>query len=62
MDTSAYGTRALSGDEIHTGLFFKSTSRPPLEDLEPVLEGPPLARWPPGLTDRADPGDSKKMI
>ena len=52
----------LWGEEIYTGLFFKSTSRPPLDDLEPVLEGPPLARRPPALTDEQIQGILKKML
>ena len=39
------------GDRIYTGLFFRSTDRPTLDGLEPVLQNaPPLARRPLGLT------------
>jgi 2-oxoglutarate ferredoxin oxidoreductase subunit beta len=39
------------GDTIYTGLFFRSTDRPTLDGLEPVLQNaPPLARRPLGLT------------
>jgi 2-oxoglutarate/2-oxoacid ferredoxin oxidoreductase subunit beta len=39
------------GDTIYTGLFFRSTERPTLDRLEPVLQNaPPLARQPLGLS------------
>jgi 2-oxoglutarate ferredoxin oxidoreductase subunit beta len=39
------------GDTIYTGLFFRSTDRPTLDRLEPVLQNaPPLARRPLGLS------------
>jgi 2-oxoglutarate ferredoxin oxidoreductase subunit beta len=40
------------GETIYTGLFFRSTDRPTLDRLEPVLQNaPPLARRPLGLSD-----------
>ena len=39
------------GDTIYTGLFFRTTERPTLESLEPILENaPPLSRRPLGLS------------
>lgn len=52
----------LWGDELYTGVFFKSTERPPLDDLEPVLEGPALVHRPLGLTDEQVQGLVKKMM
>ena len=45
------------GDEIWTGLFFQS-DRKSLDSMEPVLDGPPIARRPLGLSDE----QAKKLI
>jgi 2-oxoglutarate ferredoxin oxidoreductase subunit beta len=44
------------GDEIWTGLFFES-DRKSLDSMEPVLDGPPIARRPLGLS-----GDQAKKL
>ncbi len=38
------------GDEIPIGLFYQDTSRPSLEEMEPVLENGPIAHQPLGIT------------
>jgi 2-oxoglutarate ferredoxin oxidoreductase subunit beta len=55
---SACEKAMLWGDEIYTGLFFKNETRPSLDDLEPVLEGSPLAHRPLGLSAE----QSKKIL
>jgi 2-oxoglutarate/2-oxoacid ferredoxin oxidoreductase subunit beta len=51
------------GETIYTGLFFRSTERPTLDRLEPVLqEGPPLARRPLGLSDDQGQALMRRMM
>jgi 2-oxoglutarate ferredoxin oxidoreductase subunit beta len=51
------------GDTIYTGLFFRSTDRPTLDGLEPVLQNaPPLARQPLGLTAEQAKTLMKRMM
>jgi 2-oxoglutarate ferredoxin oxidoreductase subunit beta len=51
------------GETIYTGLFFRSTDRPTLDGLEPVLQNaPPLARRPLGLSDDQAKGLMKRMM
>jgi 2-oxoglutarate ferredoxin oxidoreductase subunit beta len=51
------------GDEIPVGLFYEDTSRPALEDLEPVLhEGVPLARQELGVPKEQGEAIIKKMM
>jgi 2-oxoglutarate ferredoxin oxidoreductase subunit beta len=38
------------GDEIPIGLFYQDTSRPALDEMEPVLENGPMAHQPLGIT------------
>ena len=38
------------GDEIPIGLFYQDTSRPALDEMEPVLENGPMAHQPLGVT------------
>ena len=38
------------GDEIPIGLFYQDTSRPSLDEMEPVLENGPVAHQPLGIT------------
>ena len=38
------------GDEIPLGLFYQDTSRPALDEMEPVLENGPMAHQPLGVT------------
>ncbi len=38
------------GDEIPIGLFYQDTSRPSLDEMEPVLENGPMAHQPLGIT------------
>jgi 2-oxoglutarate ferredoxin oxidoreductase subunit beta len=52
----------LWGDELYTGVFFETTTRPPLDDLEPVLVGPPLVHRPLALTPEQAQGILKKMM
>ena len=39
------------GDEIPIGLFYQDTSRPSLDEMEPVLENGPMAHQPLGITE-----------
>ena len=39
------------GDEIPIGLFYQDTSRPALDEMEPVLENGPMAHQPLGVTE-----------
>ena len=49
------------GDTIWTGLFLEN-DRPSLDSLEPVNQGPPIARRPLGLTDEQAQGLLAKMM
>ena len=51
------------GETIYTGLFFKTTDRPSLDSMEPVLQkGPPLARRPLPLTAEQAKGLKARMM
>jgi len=61
-DWKAACEKALAwGDEIWTGLFFES-DRPSIDSMEPVLEGPGLARRPLGLSDSQSKGLIEAMM
>ncbi len=50
-DKAAALTEAVKwGDEIPIGLFYQDTSRPSLDEMEPVLENGPMAHQPLGIT------------
>ena len=50
------------GDTIHTGVFYHYTDRNSLDDKEPVLEGPPLAWRPLGLSQEQGEKLLKRMM
>jgi len=50
------------GDTIYTGLFFELEGRETLGDQEPVLEGPPLAQRPLGLSEEQANGILARMM
>ena len=47
---AALAEAAKWGDEIPIGLFYQDTSRPSLDEMEPVLENGPVAHQPLGVT------------
>ena len=54
--TAALEQAVKWGDEIPIGLFYQDTSRPALDEMEPVLENGPMARQSLGITQ--EQGDS----
>ena len=48
--TAALEQAVKWGDEIPIGLFYQDTSRPALDEMEPVLENGPMAHQPLGIT------------
>ena len=50
------------GDEIPIGLFYQDTSRPALDEMEPVLENGPMAHQPLGITQEQGAAIVQRMM
>ena len=50
------------GDEIPIGLFYQDTSRPALDEMEPVLENGPMAHQPLGITEEQGDAIIRRMM
>lgn len=50
------------GDEIPTGLFYQDTSRPALDEMEPVLEDGPMAHQSLGITQEQGDAIIRRMM
>lgn len=62
-DKSAALEQAVKwGDEIPIGLFYQDTSRPALDEMEPVLENGPMAHQPLGITKEQGEAIIRRMM
>ena len=62
-DKSAALEQAVKwGDEIPIGLFYQDTSRPALDEMEPVLENGPMAHQPLGVTQEQGDAIVQRMM
>ena len=62
-DKSAALEQAVKwGDEIPIGLFYQDTSRPALDEMEPVLENGPMAHQPLGVTEEQGDAIIRRMM
>lgn len=62
-DKSAALEQAVKwGDEIPIGLFYQDTSRPALDEMEPVLENGPMAHQPLGITKEQGEAIIQRMM
>ncbi len=62
-DKSAALEQAVKwGDEIPIGLFYQDTSRPALDEMEPVLENGPMAHQPLGITQEQGDAIIQRMM
>ena len=62
-DKSAALEQAVKwGDEIPLGLFYQDTSRPALDEMEPVLENGPMAHQPLGITQEQGDAIIQRMM
>ena len=50
------------GDEIPIGLFYQDTSRPALDEMEPVLENGPMVHQPLGITEEQGDAIIRRMM
>ena len=50
------------GDEIPIGLFYQDTSRPALDEMEPVLENGPMAHQPLGVSEEQGDAIIQRMM
>ena len=60
--TAALEQAVKWGDEIPIGLFYQDTSRPALDEMEPVLENGPMARQSLGITQEQGDAIVQRMM
>ncbi len=60
--TAALEQAVKWGDEIPIGLFYQDTSRPALDEMEPVLENGPMAHQPLGVTQEQGDAIIRRMM